>query len=231
MVKKKTCDKPIIPDNVDNDGEETVLDELNPGMISPSLIEYLDRIESRKIYLWGDVCKENILNVIFQIHMLEAKGDEDIELIINSDGGYVVDCFALIDVMDSSSCDFKVTVLGMAASAACLIASNGTPGKRYAGKNAEFMFHEVMATGQQIRSSDLQYIKEETDRPQKKFNKIFSRNTGQAVKTIEKIFYGRKQDRYMTASEAKTFGIIDRIIPQKRRPDVKVKGKNQEEKE
>jgi ATP-dependent Clp protease protease subunit len=158
--------------------------------------------------------------------MYEQKSNEDITLIINSDGGYINDCFALIDIMDSSKCDIGVVVLGIAASAACLIASNGTQGKRVAGKNSEFMFHEVTGFPYEIKKSDLEYIKKETVKHQKKFSQIFARNTGQAIRTIEKIFYGQK-DRYMNSSEAKQFGIVDKILIQRKREKIVKKTKSQ----
>jgi ATP-dependent Clp protease protease subunit len=128
----------------------------NPAQVS---IEYLDRVNSRKIYLFDDIEKETIVNIIYQVHVLEQKSNEDIEIVINSDGGIIEDCLALVDVMNASPCDFKTTVLGLAASAACLIASNGTFGKRYAGRNSEFMFHEVMEIGHMaIKRSDISYL-------------------------------------------------------------------------
>jgi len=119
--------------------------------------------------------------------------------------------------MDASDCDFRVTVLGLAASAACLLASNGTPGKRMAGKNSEFMFHEVMGDVPALRVSDLASVKKDTERTQNKFTKIFSRNTGKSIKEIKTVFYGKPQDRYMSSQSAKKFGIVDKVMRQKRR--------------
>lgn len=196
--------------------QEEIDDQIS-GIITPSTFEYLERIESRKIYLFGDIETNNILHVIYQIHNLESKSNEDIEIIINSYGGYVVDCFALIDVMDASKCDFRVVVLGMAASAACLIASNGTPGKRYAGKNSEFMFHEVMSSmPMETRQSDMPMLLKDTKRVQDRFTKIFSKNTGRSKEEIKDKFYGLTQDVYMTANQSKEFGIIDKIVRGKR---------------
>ena len=181
------------------------------------MLEYIEKIGNRKVYLFGDVTTENILAVIYQIHILEKKDQKkDIELIINSNGGYVVDCLALVDVMDSSPCDIKILVLGVAASAACLIASNGTPGKRFAGKNAEFMFHEVSQMIPDTKTSDMNYHKKGLERTQKRFNKIFASNTQKTVKQIKEDFYTSRQDRYMTSYEARRFGIIDHVYGKKK---------------
>jgi ATP-dependent Clp protease protease subunit len=188
-----------------------VNDQIDSSSIS-ALFDIEERMKNRRVYLFGDICTYNILVVIHQIHILENRDPEsEIELYINSAGGYVIDCLALIDVMDASPCDFRVVVLGMAASAACLIASNGTPGKRYAGRNSEFMFHEVSGPVPDMRMSDIQYIKKETKRVQDKFNRIFSRNTGISITNMKKDFYVDK-DRYLTATEARKYNIVDHVL-------------------
>jgi len=222
-TSKLLCDK-----NEEQEVDESSLSELGEeilkviGMENPKdntsnhSIEYLNRIRSRKIYLFGDVSTEIIVAVIYQIHILESvNSEQDIELVINSGGGDVTDCLALIDTMNVSPCDFKVTVLGTAASAACLIASNGAKGKRYAGSNSEFMFHEIFGTFES-KTSDVVYYKKETERVQKKFNKIFSSNTGRTLAEIREEFYGSK-DKFMTATEARKFGIIDKVFANKKR--------------
>ena len=171
----------------------------------------------RKVYLFGEVNTRSILNVVSQIHLMEADNNEDIEIYINSAGGYVIDCFALVDVMNSSPCDFKTIVIGQAASAACLIASNGTSGKRYAGRNAEFLWHEVFGAIPELRHSEIAFWKRETKRPQEKFNRIFSQNTGRTLKEINDNFYNNKMESYLSAQQAKDFGIIDHLMRHKKR--------------
>ena len=212
---------------IEDEYEEIIIE--NPHDILPlssggapiNLIEILEKMDDRKIFLFEDINKKSILNIINQIYLLERRNDEDIELIINSDGGFVADCIALIDVMNASKCDFKTVVLGVAASAACLIAANGTPGKRWAGRNAEFMFHEAYETVAEIRSSDLRYIVKETQRTQQKINRIFSKCTGRSIAEISEIFYGTSRDTYMNAEEARKFGMVDKILRVKRRENNK----------
>jgi len=174
--------------------------------------------ETRAVYLVGDIDEINIFSLIRQIHALEKKTPKlDITIYINSDGGVVHDCLALIDVMNSSPCDIVTYTLGRAASAACLIASNGTPGKRYAGKNAEFMFHEIYGDVSALKYSDIPYYKEMFKRQTKTISRIFSRNTGKSQKEIKATFMKDNLDKWMSAMEAKKFGIVDKVIVGKRK--------------
>jgi ATP-dependent Clp protease protease subunit len=204
--------------------KDNIDDQLEVEITQLDLMEMIGaKIDQREIYLFGPVDTNGILSVIESIHFLEKKDqDRDIELYINSDGGYVDDCFALIDVMDASPCDIKVIVLGRAASAACLIASNGTYGKRYSGRNAEFMYHEPTGDLPPVRLSEMKYWKEEMTRIENKCNRIFSRNTGQSLKIINDMFSNRHLDRWMVPLEAKKFGIIDKILPIKKRVNKKI---------
>jgi len=198
---------------------EEILDEENSYQDLSSMeniLSILEELKNRKIYLFGEINKESVLNTIVQIHSLEDRSNEDIEILINSDGGYVVDCLALIDVMNFSNCDFKTIALGTTASAACLIISNGTEGKRFAGKNTDFMFHEVYGDIPDFRISNAKYHEEEAKKIQNKFTSIFAINTGKTKKEIEKTFYKtNEKDRFFTSKEAKEFGIIDKILKTK----------------
>jgi ATP-dependent Clp protease protease subunit len=172
---------------------------------------------NRKVYFFGDVDKASVLSAICQINFFEKIGPgEDIEIVINSGGGSVTDCFALIDAMNISNCDFRILVLGQAASAACLIASNGTKGKRRSGKNAEFMFHEIISDIPPARTSEVVHYKDGIVRIQKRFSEVFSKNVGRSEKEIKDMFY-RDKEKFMTASEARKFGIIDRVCRGKRK--------------
>lgn len=203
------------------------MQEIEAEIIPLDLVDLISggvRVDQRRIYLFGPVDTISILSVVQAIHIFEAKDKKkDIELFINSDGGFVDDCFALIDAMDASPCDIKTVILGRAASAACLIASNGTLGKRYSGRNAEFMYHESSGDLPQVKLSEMKYWKEEMTRIENKCNKVFSRNTGQTLTVINEMFSNRHLDRWMTPSEARKFGIIDKILPVKRAVKNKIK--------
>lgn len=194
-------------------------------------------LETRHVYLTGEINELNIISVISQIHILEKKGEEDISLFINSDGGVIQDCLALIDVMDVSPCDIATYTIGRAASAACLIASNGTVGKRFAGPNAAFMFHEVYGDVFDFKYSNLSYYRDLFNRETKRVNKIFSRNTGKTIKEIKNLFLAEDLDKWLTSEEAVKFGIIDKVMSIKRKkhnpvkPVVKKKKKKAQDKQ
>jgi len=201
----------------DNNEEEIDISELiDSNVLSDVFQNLIGSMETRSIYITGFIEEVSIESVIAQIHMLESKNREDIHIYVNSDGGYLQDCFALIDIMDSSPCDICTFTVGRAASAACLIASNGTKGKRYGGKNAEFMFHELYGDIVDAKKSNLSYHRDMFDKTNQKVNKIFCKNTGQTIKNIKNVFYDRNLDRWMNCLEAKKFGIIDKIMKKRK---------------
>jgi len=212
MPNRKTNKKEDVNPKIDN---EDVYDEQSEGCDDNSFFDEkaLARLLThRSIYLFGPINKHSVLSVISQIHICETVSYDDITIYINSEGGYVSDCFALIDVMDNSKCDISTVVLGIAASAACLIASNGTKGKRFGGKYSEFMYHESYGDLVDVSQSQLPHYMRQFGKIQKTMDKIFQRNTGKSVVEIKKKFLEKKLDRYMSSCEAKGFGIIDKIL-------------------
>jgi len=172
---------------------------------------------TRRIYLSGEINEISIEDIIEKIHVLEQISKEDIYLYINSDGGYVSDAFALVDIMNASECDVNTIIVGRAASAACLIASNGSPGKRFAGTNAEFMYHQLYTDITEAKHSDLPYYEKEIKRMQTKMNKVFAKNTGRNDQEIKKMFFRTHLDQWMNANGAKKFGIVDHFLRNKRK--------------
>ena len=190
------------------------VEDLNMMLAFSDIYEMLEgKIDQRKIYLFTDIDPTSMQSVISHIHFMEEKDSKsDIDLYINSDGGYVLDSLALIDVMDASPCDIRTIVVGRAASAACLIASNGTRGKRFAGKNSEFMYHQSMGDLEDVRLSDMKYWTNEMKRIEEKCNKIFQKNTEQDINVIREMFLSDPMDKWMNSKGSKDFGIIDHII-------------------
>lgn len=200
--------------NDDDDYDDSELDDVD---ISEDIRNFELYPEDRKVYLFGPINIKSILSVVKKIHFLEKLDKtQDIELIINSGGGVVDDTFALIDVMDNSPCLFKIVVLGIAASAACVIAANGTYGKRYCGRYTEFMFHDAKSSIEDVQAADLPYHLKEFRRCQAKLLKIFAKNTGNKKDEVVKNFILTRNDKYMTAYQAKKFGIVDHILPCKK---------------
>jgi len=211
----------LLPEEKGKELAEEILKALgldnNPSTDLTVFIDYIRKISNRKVYFFGDVNKISVLSAICQINFLEKiDPGKDIEIVINSGGGSVTDCFALIDAMNISNCDFKILVLGMAASAACLIASNGTKGKRFAGQNAEFMFHEIISEIPPAKTSEVVHYEKGIVRIQKRFSRVFSKNVDRSEKEIQDMFY-KEKEKFMTANEARGFGIIDYVCRGKRK--------------
>ena len=170
---------------------------------------YSRLLEDRIIFLNGEI-DDNVANlVIAQLIYLEGKNpDKDIFLYINSPGGSVSAGFAIYDTMQYIKCDVTTICVGLAASMGAFLLSSGTKGKRFALPNSEIMIHQPLggAQGQvsdiQIQANHIQYIKD-------LMNKMLSENTGKSLKVIEK---DTDRDNYMTADEAKDYGLVDQIF-------------------
>ena len=138
--------------------------------------------------------------------------DKDIQLYINSPGGSVTDGMAIYDTMQYVKCDVSTICVGMAASMGAFLLSAGAKGKRIALPNAEIMIHQPSA-GTQGKVTDMEIDVEHFLRIKKKLNEIMAENTG---KTAEEIKEASERDHWMTAQEAKDFGLVDQIITAKK---------------
>jgi len=170
---------------------------------------YSRLLKDRIIFLGGPI-DDNVANsVIAQLLFLENQDPKkDIIIYINSPGGTVTGTLAMYDTMQFVKCDISTVCIGIAASGAALILAGGAKGKRFALPNSEAMIHQVMgeaggqATEIEISARHILKIKD-------KLNQIMAKHTGQSLKQIEK---DSDRDFYMTAEEAKKYGIIDEII-------------------
>ena len=151
--------------------------------------------------------------VVAQLLYLEAQDpDKDIQLYINSPGGSVTDGMAIYDTMQYVKCDVSTICIGMAASMGAFLLSSGAKGKRIALPNAEIMIHQPSA-GTQGKVTDMEIDVEHFLRIKKNLNEILANNTG---KTAEEIKAASERDHWMTAQEALDFGLIDKIITNKK---------------
>jgi ATP-dependent Clp protease protease subunit len=153
--------------------------------------------------------------VVAQMLFLQMEDPKkDIQLYINSPGGSVTDGMAIYDTMKFMHCDVVTFCIGMAASMATVLLSAGAKGKRYALPNSRVMLHQPTggATGQ---TSDISIAAKEILRWRNRLNEILAKNTGQ---TVEKITKDSDRDFYMSAEEAKDYGIVDLVIESK--PDM-----------
>ena len=170
---------------------------------------YSRLLEDRIIFLNGEI-DDNVANlVIAQLIYLEGKNpDKDIFLYINSPGGSVSAGFAIYDTMQYIKCDVTTICVGLAASMGAFLLSSGTKGKRFALPNSEIMIHQPLG-GAKGQASDIEIQARHIARIKMKINQILSENTGKSLKVIEK---DTDRDNYMTAEEAKKYGLVDQIF-------------------
>ena len=166
-------------------------------------------LNDRIIFLGEEVNATSASLVVAQLLYLEAQDpDKDIQLYINSPGGSVTDGMAIYDTMQYVKCDVSTICVGMAASMGAFLLSAGTKGKRIALPNAEIMIHQPSG-GSQGQCTDIQIQAEQILKIKKKLNAILAENTGKDVETIER---DCERDHFMTAEEAKNYGLIDKVI-------------------
>lgn len=193
---------------------------LEKDMLIPMVIEQTNRgersydiysrlLEDRIIFLDGEINDQTAHLIIAQLIYLEGKDpDKDIMMYINSPGGSVVAGMAIYDTMNYIKCDVSTICVGLAASMAAVLLSSGAKGKRYALPNSEVMIHQPLG-GFQGQASDVKIHAEHMMKTKKVLNKILSENTGVSIETIEK---DTDRDNFMSADEAKKYGLIDKIF-------------------
>ncbi len=166
-------------------------------------------LDNRIIYLGYPIVPEVTEWVIGALLYLQAnKKDQDIHLYINSLGGYVDQTLAIYDTMQFLTCDVATYCIGTAASGAAVLLAAGTSGKRFALPNAKMMLHQP-AGGIGGQAEDMKIQVEEILKDKKRLVQILAKHTGQDP---EKIAKETERDRYMDASEAKGYGLVDEIL-------------------
>jgi len=170
---------------------------------------YSRLLKDRVIFL-GEPIDDAVVNtVIAQLLFLDAENNkQDIKLYINSPGGSVTSALALYDTMNHVKSDVSTICIGQAASAAAVLLACGTKGKRLILPNARVLIHQVMG-GAEGQQTDVEIQAREMLRIRNQLNQILAKHTGQNVK---KIAEDTERDYFMTAEEAKKYGIIDKII-------------------
>lgn len=166
-------------------------------------------LEERIVFLADQVTDDTASIVIAQLLHLEAEDpNKDISLYINSPGGSVTAGMAIYDTMQYIKCDVSTICIGMAASMGAFLLAGGAKGKRYALPNSEIMIHQPSG-GAQGQASEIQIVAEQILKTKEKLNRIIAENTGQP---IEKVAKDTDRDNYMTADEAKEYGIVDHVV-------------------
>ncbi len=169
-------------------------------------------LKDRIILLSGEIDDECANSVIAQLLYLDSLNNEEISLYINSPGGSVTSGMAIYDTMNFVKSDVSTICLGMAASMGAFLLSSGRKGKRYALPNSEIMIHQPLG-GAKGQATEIKIAAEQILKTKEKLNKILSENTGQDFKKVEQ---DTERDHFLDVNEALDYGLIDKIITQKK---------------
>ena len=166
-------------------------------------------LNDRIIFLGEEVTDVSANLIVAQLLFLESEDpNKDIQLYINSPGGSVTAGMAIYDTMNYVKCDVSTICMGMAASMGAFLLAGGAKGKRFALPNAEIMIHQPSG-GARGQATDIQIVADQILRTKQKLNEILAANTGQP---LERIAADTDRDNYMTAEEAKEYGLIDVLV-------------------
>ncbi|MEK7504699.1 MAG: ATP-dependent Clp endopeptidase proteolytic subunit ClpP [Patescibacteria group bacterium] len=189
-------------------------------MLIPTVIEkspfgeraydiYSRLLKERIIFLGGPIDDHSANLIIAQLLFLESEGPKkDITMYINSPGGSVTSTMAILDTMNYVKSDISTVCVGLAASGGAIVLSGGAKGKRFALPNAEIMIHQPLG-GTEGQASDIAITAKQILKIKDRLNKLLAKQTGKTLAQIEK---DSDRDYYMSADEAKDYGLIDGII-------------------
>ncbi len=184
-----------------------VVEQTNRGVRSYDIFSRL--LYDRIVFLGEEVNDTTAALVVAQFLYLEAQDpDKDIQFYINSPGGSVTAGMAIYDTMQYIKCDVSTVCIGLAASMGAFLLSAGAKGKRIALPNAEIMIHQPSG-GAKGQASDIKIHAEWMLKTREKLNRILAENTG---KPIEQIAIDTERDNFMSAEEAKAYGLVDKVI-------------------
>ena len=170
---------------------------------------YSRLLKDRIIFLGEEVSDVSANIVVALVLFLEADDpNKDIQLYINSPGGSVTAGLAIYDTMQYIKCDVSTVCIGMAASMGSFLLSGGAKGKRFALPNAEIMIHQPSG-GARGQATEIQIAAEHILRTRKRLNEILAANTGQSLEVIQ---VDTERDNFMSAQEAKDYGLVDEVI-------------------
>ncbi len=170
---------------------------------------YSRLLQDRIIFLSNEVNDDIASLIVSQLLFLESQDPgKDIGLYINSPGGSVSAGFAIYDTMNYIKCDVATYCMGLAASMGAFLLAGGAKGKRYAMPNAEIMIHQPSG-GAKGQETEIRIVAEQILKTRERLNQILADNTG---KPLDVIAADTERDNYMTAEEAKAYGLVDHVI-------------------
>ncbi len=166
-------------------------------------------LKLRKIFLWSQVDDQSAERIVKLLLYLDTQNQDDITLYINSPGGVISSGLAIYDAMQAVKSDVATVVCGQAASMGALLLAGGHRGKRFAWPNARVMIHQPLVSGQIYGpASDIEIQAEEMLRIRQTLNEILARHSGHPIAKIES---DTDRDYFMTAEEAKVYGMVDAV--------------------
>lgn len=185
----------------------TVIETTNRG---ERAYDIYSRLLKDRIIMLGSAIDDNVANsIVSQLLLLQAQdAEKDIYLYINSPGGSVTAGFAIYDTIQHIKPDVQTICIGMAASMGSFLLAAGAKGKRYALPNAEVMIHQPLG-GAQGQATEIEIAANHILKTRAKLNKILSERTGQSIEKIQK---DTDRDNFLTAEEAKEYGLIDEVM-------------------
>lgn len=192
----------------------SVIEQTSRGV--ERITDIYSRLLSDRIVFLGYPIDSTVANLVIAqfLHLEGEDPDKDINLYINSPGGWVPAGLAIYDTMQYIKCEVSTIVVGMAASMAAVLLAAGAPGKRFATPNAKVLIHQPLGetSGQ---ATDLEIQVKDVLREKKRLEDILAKHTGQP---LEKIHEDTDRDFIMTAAESAAYGIVDKVIEQRGRP-------------
>lgn len=189
----------------------TVIEKTQNGERAYDIFSRL--LKERIIYMGEEFGPHSSSLIVAQLLFLEAEDStKDIKLYINSPGGSVYDFLAIYDTIKHLKCDVSTVGIGMQASAAAMLLSSGTKGKRFILPHSTVMIHQP-STGSQGKLTDVEIDLKEGLRLKKLLNQMLSENTGQKLEVVER---DMERDYWMSSEEAKKYGIVDEVLKPKK---------------
>lgn len=189
----------------DKEQKDDILKNMMPGREIEE--QFLKR---RQIFIWGEINDETAESIVKKILYFDAQNNEDITLFINSPGGVISSGLAIYDAMQYAKSDIATICMGQAASMASVLLTAGAKGKRSVWEHARVLIHQPLISGNMFGpASDIQIQAEEMLRLREDLNQMLANHTGQSMKKI-----GEDTDRdfFMSAEEAKKYGIVDKVV-------------------
>jgi ATP-dependent Clp protease, protease subunit len=187
---------------------------IEKGQYGERAYDIYSRLLKERIIFLGSPINDQVANSVIAQMLFLASQDpkKEIQFYINSPGGVLTAGLAIYDTMQYVKCPVSTVCVGMAASAAAILLAAGAKGKRFSLPNAQILIHQVAVSGIGGQAVEVEIAAKEILRLKEKVNKILARHTGQPISRVEK---DTDRDYYLTAPEAKDYGIIDEVIKTK----------------